>query len=172
VPGAVLRRDPFVESSPPFDIPLEVNGEYQSSIPVMERFPLTDYEVVAVLLGDRYPRALVRLPEKEKRKVVVVKVRDKLGNRKGEIIKITREGLVVQQAIRSKFGFTDKSNVILKVGGTAEKQKAELMASQGKTVEKNSSPETSEPAKMEPLIPKMMEMPGVPKENKGAYPKK
>jgi Tfp pilus assembly protein PilP len=134
VKGAVMRRDPFVAAPPPFPIPQEVNGEIQSNVPLLERYPLADYEVVATLIGDKYPRALVRLPNQDKKKVVIVKLQDKIGNRKGVVIKITREGVIVRQSVRSKFGFIDKTEDLLRVGAVSEKQKAALMASQNQQV--------------------------------------
>ena len=134
IPGVVMRKDPFVEVGPPFEIPkaevvVDENAPTPGA-PVLERYAITEYEVVAVLLGDQYPRALLRLPKEGGRaaKVVIVRESDKLGNRKGVIKQITPEGLVVQQAMRSKHGFVDKTEVLLKVGGTAEQQRGSLTA--------------------------------------------
>jgi|GEM_PF-5198948 len=137
VQGVVTRKDPFVEVAPPFEIPapeaavVDDNGPVMGA-PILERYQLAEYEVVAVLLGDKYPRALLRLPgdsgSKSGKKVVIVKEGDKLGNRKGVIKQITNEGLIIQQAQRSKHGFVDRTEVLLKVGATAEQQKVSLSA--------------------------------------------
>lgn len=135
VQGVVTRKDPFVEVGPPFEIPkAEVANDENApvmSAPVLERYSIAEYEVVAVLLGDKYPRALLRLPKdqgKPSGKVVIVREGDKLGNRKGVIARVSPEGLVIQQAMRSKHGFVDKTEVLLKVGGTAEQQRGSLTA--------------------------------------------
>jgi hypothetical protein len=135
----VTRRDPFAEYSPPFRDDVPKNGSNEPdpnapdmSAPILERYTIAEYEVVAVLLGDLYPRALLRLPGEGggNRKVVIVKEADKLGNRKGVISKITLEGIYVQQAQRSAHGFVDKTEVLLKVGGHVEEQKKSLTAKQ------------------------------------------
>lgn len=136
VQGVVTRKDPFVEVGPPFEIPkaevaVDENGPVAGA-PLLERYSIAEYEVVAVLLGDQYPRALLRLPKDagggKTAKVVIVREGDKLGNRKGVISRVTAEGLVIQQAMRSKHGFVDKTEVLLKVGGTAEQQRGSLTA--------------------------------------------
>jgi hypothetical protein len=122
IQGVMSRRDPFAEYPPPFspDQTPTTNddaGAPNMSAPILERYPLADYEVVAVLLGDKYPRALVRLPAAGgPRKVVIVKENDKIGNRKGVVTKIVAEGLIVQQVQRARDGFVDKSEILLKVG--------------------------------------------------------
>jgi hypothetical protein len=149
VQGVVMRKDPFQEVGPPFELPVaSPTGEVDDSnqpvygAPVLERWPITDYEVVAVLLGDQYPRALLRLPKEPGatvQKVVIVKENDKLGNRKGVIARITLEGVIVQQAQRSKHGFVDKTEVLLKVGGVASDQKRALVAAKQASTEKEPS---------------------------------
>lgn len=135
VPEVVQRRDPFVEVPPPFEIPPpEESGDGPvMSAPVLERYPITDYEVVAVLLGDKYPRALLRMPKENtlSRKVLIVKEGDKLGSRKGVVSRIVAEGVMVQQAQRSKHGFVDKTEVLLKVGGQMDDQRKSLLATTG-----------------------------------------
>jgi hypothetical protein len=138
VKDVVTRRDPFAEFPPPFETPHATNmgdsdpNAPDMSAPILERYTIAEYEVVAVLLGDLYPRALLRLPGEGggNRKVVIVKEADKLGNRKGVISKITLEGIYVQQAQRSAHGFVDKTEVLLKVGGLSENQKKALTAKQ------------------------------------------
>lgn len=116
VPDVVSRKDPFIQAPPPFEIPKSLDAGINMAAPVLERYPARDYGVVATLLGDQYPRALLRLPQAEKGKVLIVKEKDKLGNRSGVITKITREGIVVLQTQRSSLGFVDKTEVILSVG--------------------------------------------------------
>lgn len=136
IQGVVTRKDPFVEVAPPFEIPppesasSDENGPVLGA-PLLERYSLAEYIVVAVLLGDKYPRALLKLPGetgKSGGKVVIVKEGDKLGNRKGVIKQVTSEGLIIQQAQRSKHGFVDRTEVLLKVGATVEQQKVSLSA--------------------------------------------
>jgi len=74
---------------------------------------------VATLLGDEYPRALLKLPAAEKGKVLIVKLKDKLGNKGGVISKILKDGIVVLQSNRSPLGFVEKSEIVLRVGTDA-----------------------------------------------------
>lgn len=113
VPGVVLRKDPFVEAPAPFEAPRAEGSN--ASAPVMERYPVTAYTVVAVLLGEQYPRALLRLPDVEGAKVVIIKEREKLGNKGGTVTKITKEGLLVVQNQRSPLGFIDKTEIMLAI---------------------------------------------------------
>lgn len=122
VPDIVTRKDPFVEATPPFATTRVIDSQVNISAPVMQRYAADTYTVVAVLLYDEYPRALVRLPDIEKNKVVVVREKDKLGNRGGVITRIGTEGVVVVQNQRSSMGFVDKAQVILPVGGFKDKE--------------------------------------------------
>lgn len=120
VPDVVTRRDPFVKAPPPFNV-VQVNAdEIVPTAPVLERYPLRDYSIVAVLLGDQYPRALVKLPSREKGKVLIVREKDKLGNKGGVITRITKDGIVVLQSQRSPLGFVDKSEVTIRIGEGGE----------------------------------------------------
>jgi hypothetical protein len=114
VPGVVMRRDPFIAASPPFEAPRPDGSSL--SAPPLERYPVSSYSVVAVLIGEQYPRALLRLPAPEGSKVVIVKVGDKLGNKGGTITKMSKEGLTVVQNQRSPLGFVDKTEVKIPVG--------------------------------------------------------
>lgn len=118
VPGVAFRKDPFIEAPPPFEIP-KADGSSLSA-PVLERYPVNAYAVVAVLLGEQYPRALLRLPASEGGKVVIIKERDKLGNKSGVVSKIAKDGLTVMQNQRSPLGFIDKTEVKLSVGEAAK----------------------------------------------------
>jgi hypothetical protein len=120
VPGVVSRKDPFIAAGPPFDVPQskeDEDGGIAMGAPVLERYPVNQYSIVATLTGDQYPRALVRLPESEQSRVLIVREKDKLGNRGGVVAKIHGDGVVVMQSLRSPLGFVDKSEVILPVGG-------------------------------------------------------
>lgn len=116
IPDVVTRKDPFVSAAPPFEIPKKEDDGISMNAPVLERYPLNQYIVVATLLGDQYPRALLKLPAAEKGKVLIVKIKDKLGNRGGVISKILKDGVAVLQSVRSPLGFVDKSEVVLRVG--------------------------------------------------------
>jgi len=120
VPDIFGRKDPFIAAPPPFEIPQNVDeGGVNMSAPVLERYPVTEYSVVATLLGDQYPRALLKLPPGEQGKVLIVKVKDKLGSKGGVISKILKDGVVVVQSKRSPLGFVDRSEVVLPVGAAA-----------------------------------------------------
>jgi len=144
IPQLFGRKDPFQEVGPPYEAPIVgqsiIPGDDFGPVmgaPVLERYYLADYEVVAVLLGDQYPRALIRLPKEgvsPSRKVVIVKEGDKIGNRKGVVAKITAEGLVAQQAKILRNGFVDKKEMLLKVGGVAEQQKISFSAIESMSV--------------------------------------
>lgn len=114
VPDVMSKRDPFVKAAPPFSD--EISGGNASSAPILERYPVQEYSIVAVLLGDRYPRALVKLPANEKGSVVIVREKDKLGNGGGVITRISKDGVTVLQNQRSPLGFIDKSEVLIPVG--------------------------------------------------------
>jgi hypothetical protein len=121
VPGVVKRRDPFIEADPPFDKNAIVNNtEISMNAPVLQRYPVNQYTVVATLLGDQYPRALIKLPPSENGKVLIVKVKDKLGNRSGVVSKILKDGIVVVQNHKSPLGFVDKSEIVLGVGASSQ----------------------------------------------------
>ncbi len=121
VPDVVTRKDPFVAPTAPFEALR--SSDVAINAPVLERYPISQYTVVATLLGDGYPRALIRLPEQEKGKVLIVKEKDKLGQNGGVISKILGDGLIVQQSIRTPLGFVEKSEVVLRIGGSGSEVK-------------------------------------------------
>lgn len=128
VPDVVNRKDPFIPAAAPFEVPRELtpsNDGINMSAPVMERYPLKSYEVVATLLGDQYPRALVRLPKEENNKVVIVREREKLGNKGGVIKRIIKEGVSVSQKTRSPLGFIDNVETLLRVGMSERQRERE-----------------------------------------------
>jgi hypothetical protein len=123
IPDVVNRKDPFIQAAAPFTVPKDVLSEgVDMSTPVLERYPVTKYEIVATLLGDQYPRALLRLPKEEKGKVLIVREKDKLGNKGGIITKILKDGVSVVQKTRSPLGFIDKQETVIRVG-TGEPEK-------------------------------------------------
>lgn len=121
VPDVVSRKDPFVQPVAPYQVVQSGSGTVEgpglSDAPVLERYPVTQYGIVATLLGDQYPRALVRLPDAERGQVLIVKLKDKLGQNGGVISKILKDGVVVLQSQRSPLGFIEKTEVVLGVGG-------------------------------------------------------
>jgi hypothetical protein len=123
VPGVVGRKDPFVKFGPPFEIPPPPEEDRANlGAPVLERYPLTKYSVVATLLGDQYPRALVRLPPEEKGQVLIVKEKDKMGNKSGLVSKITQDGIVVSEKRKSAVGKLQQEDVVIRIsGGSAKK---------------------------------------------------
>lgn len=136
IPNIHSRKDPFQLAPAPFSAPAPAVVQQDENMPVMsnpilERYRIAEYEVVAVLVGDKYPRALMRLPadpESPVRKVVIVKEGDKVGNRAGVITKINTEGVLVKQTYKFKKGIEVKSDALLRVGATAEAQKTAFMA--------------------------------------------
>jgi Tfp pilus assembly protein PilP len=124
IPDLNSRRDPFIAADAPFVARRDVvESDVNSSAPVLERYPLGKYEVVATLLGDQYPRALMRLPQEEKNKVLIVREKDKIGNRGGVIRKILKDGIAVVQTQRSPLGFIDKVETVVRVGVSERQQK-------------------------------------------------
>ncbi len=135
VPGTVQRRDPFTQVPPPFGEPEAFQPTVEGRPPVnmdanpLERYPVESYEVVAVLLSEQ-PRALVRIPKEpngdtKPAQVLIVKLHDKLGDRKGVVTKVTYEGISVQQvsAPKGKGKAVEKWDTFLKVGASAEQQR-------------------------------------------------
>lgn len=118
VPDVVTRRDPFIKAPPPFSVVTQ-GDEIVPNAPLLERYPLKDYSVIAVLLGDKYPRALIKLPSREKGAVLIVREKDKLGNRGGIITRISKDGVTVLQSQRSPLGFVDKSEILMRIGQSA-----------------------------------------------------
>ena len=118
VQSVMARRDPFIKSGPPFQPPPPPEADkINMAAPVLERYPSDKYGVVATLLGDRYPRALVRLPTEEKSRVLIVKEKDKMGNKGGIISKILKDGIVVSESRKSPLGKLEAKEVVIQVGG-------------------------------------------------------
>ena len=125
VPGVVSKRDPFEVPEPPFTPPPAVvaQSDVDLSAPVLERYPTGEYTVLAVLIGDKYPRALIKLPSSEQGKVVIVREQDKIGNKKGVIARISQDGVHVAQKTRSKLGFQESEDLLLQFGAVAEQKR-------------------------------------------------
>jgi Tfp pilus assembly protein PilP len=113
VPDITSRRDPFVPPIAPFQLDIGARNKYPT--PVLERYPVHEYSVIAALLGDQYPRALVKLPPSEKGRVLIVKKGDKLGADNGVIIKIQKDGLLVRQTQKSPLGVVDTNDIFLRI---------------------------------------------------------
>jgi len=118
VPGIFSRKDPFVSAPPPFDIVRQDSPKKEA--PILERYPLGDYSVVAVMSGSKYPRALVKIPNTEQ--VLIVREKDKLGNRRGVIKKIDRLGLTVAEKQKNPFGHIEEQEVVLGVAARSKKK--------------------------------------------------
>lgn len=122
VPKVLDRRDPFQEGKPSFlkeekvdsgvdEATARISGD---EIPPLERYALEQYAVKAVLLGDQYPRALLKTPDGM---VAIVKENSRLGDKNGVIEKIDRNGIQVLEKIRNTFGSFDNVSQTLPVGG-------------------------------------------------------
>lgn len=110
VPNVLGRRDPFEKQRPPFEF-MRPDSQMALNIPILQRFPAQAYQVVAILVGDIYSRGLVRLPDSSK--IMIVREKDKLGNRNGVIKKILKDGLIVEETKKNDAGFVDRNEVLL-----------------------------------------------------------
>lgn len=128
VPNVTKREDPFEEPPPPFVVPREPTVSKKDtpqeavivpSNPPLERFPLREYGVVAVLLGDKYPRALVKINSSGSNNrpwpLMIVKEGDRIGSRNGVIQKIYANGLSVEETVKFK-KTSQKVKAFLEVG--------------------------------------------------------
>jgi len=114
VPFILSRRDPFSKVLPPFEASRS-DSLLAMSASVLERYPLGDYQLVAILIGDIYSRALVKIPESGK--IMIVREKDKLGNRGGVIKKITKTALLIEENKKNDAGFVDRTEVQLNLQG-------------------------------------------------------
>lgn len=104
------RRDPF--DSPKASI--ETEGK-ESSIPVLQRYPVEKYVLKAVLVDGKRSRALVQVPEGG---MAIVHNNERLGDG-GEVIKrIDRGGVVIIRRVKNNFGSYDTLEVNLRIGAT------------------------------------------------------
>jgi Tfp pilus assembly protein PilP len=122
VPDVTSRRDPFVPPIAPFQLGMGARNKYPT--PVLERYPVHEYAVIATLLGNEYPRALVKLPIAENGRVLIVRQGDKLGTDNGVVVKIQKDGLLVRQTQKSPLGVVDTNDIFLRIsaGGANEKK--------------------------------------------------
>ncbi len=132
VRNVLRRRDPFEDTEPEFvkkmrasrglkpkeeeedDEPKEEVVINPEDLPPLERFPAEQYEVLAVLVGRKNPRALVRIPGSGGNRVVQKNMA--IGDRGGVISDISTEGLVVDEKIRNNFGTFDTEQITIPVG--------------------------------------------------------
>lgn len=118
LPAVITRRDPFSKVGMPIPAIAAFYREDDApnmSAPELERYASTQYKVIATLMGDVYARALVRTPEK---KVLILREKDKLGNKRGIIKSITRSGIVLVESIPRPSGVIEKKTVSLPVEGS------------------------------------------------------
>jgi Tfp pilus assembly protein PilP len=120
VPDVTSRRDPFVIPIAPYQ--LDIGEKNNNATPVLERYAVHQYSVVATLLGDEYPRALIKLPKAEGERVLIVKEKDRLGTNNGVIVGIQKDGLMVRQTQKSPLGVIDTADIFLRIypGGKKE----------------------------------------------------
>jgi Tfp pilus assembly protein PilP len=127
IKDVMKRRDPFARAQSPYkpivevapvEAPVEAERPMDAidpNAPDLLRYPFEQYRVLAILLGDVYPRALVSTPE---RKVFVVREKDKLGNRKGIIRRIQEGAITLVEETRTKSGAIDRVESRLGISGS------------------------------------------------------
>lgn len=128
VPGIFSRKDPFLKAAPPFEgVKTNFDDQIVPTNPVLQRYPLKEYTVIAVLIGNGPSRALVKVPEQNQ--AYIVREKDKFGSKGGIISKISKAGVTVIEKKRSPLGFIDKTEVTLAIkvkdeqaGGAAKPQ--------------------------------------------------
>lgn len=120
VPDVTSRRDPFVVPIAPYQ--LDIGEKNTSATPVLERYAIHQYSVVATLLGNEYPRALIKLPKTEGERVLIVREKDKLGTNSGVVVAIQKDGIIVRQTQKSPLGVIDTADIFLRIypGGKKE----------------------------------------------------
>jgi Tfp pilus assembly protein PilP len=113
VPDVTSRRDPFVVPIAPYQ--LDIGERNNNATPVLERYAVHSYTVVATLLGNEYPRALIKLPKSEGERVLIVKEKDKLGTNNGVVVGIQKDGIMVRQTQKSPLGVIDTADIFLRI---------------------------------------------------------
>lgn len=113
VPDVTSRRDPFVIPIAPYQ--LDIGERNTNATPVLERYAVHQYGVVATLLGNEYPRALIKLPKSEGERVLIVKEKDKLGTNNGVVVGIQKDGIMVRQTQKSPLGVIDTADIFLRI---------------------------------------------------------
>ena len=120
IPNVMGRKDPFIQVAPPFQAPVRVIGATEEApdprIPALQRYPIQQYSVVATLVEENHSRALVRLPGQAGGKVVIIRDKEKFGNKAGYVKNISTEGITVVQKQRTPLGFIDNQEILLAVG--------------------------------------------------------
>lgn len=113
VPDVTSRRDPFVIPIAPYQ--LDIGERNTSATPVLERYAVHQYSVVATLLGNEYPRALIKLPKSEGERVLIVREKDRLGTNSGFVVAIQKDGIMVRQTQKSPLGVIDTADIFLRI---------------------------------------------------------
>lgn len=113
VPDVTSRRDPFVIPIAPYQ--LDVGEKNTNATPVLERYAVHQYSVVATLLGNEYPRALIKLPKTEGERVLIVREKDRLGTNSGVVVGIQKDGIMVRQTQKSPLGVIDTADIFLRI---------------------------------------------------------
>lgn len=125
IPNIIQRRDPFETQPHPYLKKFShVEKEKDSGIaPPLQRFPSKNYKVKAVLIGHGTPRALISIPNENKR-TWIVKEGALFGNRGGKINAINRKGLRVVEEVINSEGERAKIELELEVTKKEEKRGA------------------------------------------------
>lgn len=119
IKDVMKRRDPFLRAASPYKPAVEAVVEAPAERPMdaidpnapdLLRYPSSQYRVLAILLGDIYPRALLGTPD---RKVFVVREKDKIGNRQGYIRRIQEGAITVVEETKTSSGALDRSETRL-----------------------------------------------------------
>lgn len=123
IENVIDRRDPFEKFVPKFMMVAaparkdDGNKIVTANIPELERLPANSYKVQAVLLGDVYPRALVKTPQNN---TYIVKKGDKIGNRSGVVGRIDEGGLVVVEKVRNQYNEFSTIETLIEIDSSGE----------------------------------------------------
>jgi Tfp pilus assembly protein PilP len=119
IPSVLTHRDPFVKASSPFMPPPSVSqpvvaapadDAIDPNDPDLLRYPASQYKIMAILLGDVYPRALIKTPDN---KVFVVRENDRLGKRRGYIRRVQEGAIIVVEEFQSGNGLKERTELRL-----------------------------------------------------------
>jgi Tfp pilus assembly protein PilP len=131
LPSASSHRDPFIKQPSPFEgmprPPSPLPDIPASQLTDLERHSLDKYTILAVMLGDIYSRALVKMPDT---RVMIVRERDKIGNKHGIIVGIKSNGVLVREAVVNDDNQIVYSEAFMPIGGNKEKDDAGKKPSQ------------------------------------------
>ena len=116
IPNITSHRDPFARANPPVAPPPPQQQEPGPDMmaPELERWPAGKYQLVATLLGDVYSRALIRTPTQ---KVLIVREKDKIGNKKGIIKSIKTSGIDIVEIWKKPNGKSEERKIHLDSNG-------------------------------------------------------